>query len=261
MYSHHRDSIENTIRFFEKDPGVSALLLGGSIAHGFAAAESDVDVMIIIPDDLYAERLHDQQLTFFNRELATYPDGYVDGKYLSLGFLKDIRDKGSEPARYAFQNAQILFSRIDNLPQTLKAITRYPVEQKADRIQRFYAQFEAWHWYTGEALRLKNTYLLDLSVSKFILFGGRLLMAHNEQLYPYHKWFLRVLSELPDKPVGLLEQIERVTTSPNPEAIELFYQTIRTFREWGTSSVAWPAQFMLDSELNWLEGKTPVDDL
>jgi len=24
---------------------------------------------------------------------------------------------------------------------------------------------------------------------------------------------------------------------------------------------SWPAQFMLDSELNWVDGRTPVDDL
>jgi len=102
--------------------------------------------------------------------------------------------------------------------------------------------------------------LLDLSVSKFILFGGRLLLAHNEQLYPYHKWLLRVLAELQDKPAGLMEQIDQVATSQNAEAIESLYQSIRNFREWA-SPVPWPFQFMIDSELNWMDGKTPVDDL
>jgi len=124
MHNHHRGSIENVTRFFEKDPEVSALILGGSLAHGFAKPESDVDVMIVIPEEVYKRRLNEGQLTFFNRELVNYPDGYSDGKYLSPGFLEDIKDKGSEPARYAFQDAQILFSRLDALPQTLKAIAR-----------------------------------------------------------------------------------------------------------------------------------------
>lgn len=240
---------------------VLALLSGSSLAHGFATAESDVDVMLVIPDDLYQQRVHAGQLTLYQPELATYPNGYVDGKYLSPGFLETIKTKGSEPARFAFQDAQILFSRLDDLSPTLKAIACYPAEQKAERLARFYAQFQAWHWYTSEALKHRNPYLLGLSASKLILFGGRLLLAHNEQLYPYHKWFLRVLADAPDKPAGLMELIEQATTAPGHSTLESFYNAIQNFRQWEVGAVAWPMQFMLDSEWNWLEGETPVDNL
>src|SRR5687768_4794945 len=98
MHPHHTDSIENVIRYFENDSEVLALLLGGSIAHGFDTAESDVDVMIVVPDDVYERRVQERKLTFFSRELCTY----VDGKYVSPGLLEKVRDRGSEPARFAF---------------------------------------------------------------------------------------------------------------------------------------------------------------
>ena len=113
----------------------------------------------------------------------------------------------------------------------------------------------------GEALRLKNQYLLGTSVSNFVLFSGRLILAYNELLYPYHKWFLKVLDGAKDKPVGLLESIHHLTASSTTENIESLYEKIKSFHTWVEGDFNWPTQFMLDSELNWLDGKTPVDDL
>jgi len=108
---------------------------------------------------------------------------------------------------------------------------------------------------------LKNQYLLGMSVSKFILFSGRLILAHNELLYPYHKWFLRVLQDAQEKPDGLLEAIQQLNTTPTIENMESLYESVKSFRTWIEGDFSWPTQFMFDSELNWMDGKTPVDDL
>jgi hypothetical protein len=50
-------------------------------------------------------------------------------------------------------------------------------------------------------------------------------------------------------------------SSPSAESVERFYESIKGFREWGSAETPWPVQFMMDSELNWVEGSTPVDDL
>ena len=185
----------------------------------------------------------------------------MDGKYLSLNFLKQVLQKGSDPARFAFEGSQVLFSRIDGLEEDIFRIVEYPVAEKAERIQRFHVQFEAWHWYCGEALRKENRYLLGTSVSKLILFGGRLILTHNEMLYPYHKWFLKVLERARDKPSDLVACIQTLTESPTVQNVEAFYGTVKTFRPWSDDPYSWPAQFMLDSELNWMNGSTPIDDL
>ena len=261
MYPHHRQSIQNVKQYFERDPEVQALLLSGSIAHGFESSTSDIDIMIFISEADYQERFQTGQLHFFNRELCTYPGGYVDGKYLSLGFVRQVLAKGSEPARFAFEGSRMLFSRVAGFEEEICRIAAYPVAEKAERIQRFYAQFEAWHWYCGEALSKQNRYLLGTAVSKLILFGGRLILAHNELLYPYHKWFLKVLEGAKDKPVDLMTCIQALTESQTAETVEAFYETVKTFQRWSENPYHWPVQFLLDSELNWMEGKTPVDDL
>ncbi len=261
MYPHHIASIDNITAHFHRDAETLALLLGGSIAHGFETPGSDVDVMIVVSDAAHAERTARGDLHFFSRDLCTYDAGYVDGKYVARSFLARVAASGSEPARFAFQGARVLLSRIGDLAPRLGAIARYPVEDKAARIHRFYAQFEAWAWYAGEALRLDNAYLLGVSVSKLVLFGGRLILAHNEQLYPYHKWFLRVLDGVPDRPGDLMARIADLYASPSADHVKAFYETIVSFRTWNSGGASWPVQFVADSELNWLDGPPPIDDL
>ena len=178
-----------------------------------------------------------------------------------MNFVKQVLQKGSEPAHFAFEGGWVLFSRVGGFAEDICRIPEYPITEKVERIKRFYAQFEAWHWYCGEALAKENQYLLGASVSKLILFGGRFVLAHNELLYPYHKWFLRVLEGAKDKPDGLMLCVSALNASATAEQIEAFYEKIKTFQVWTDSPFDWPAQFMLDSELNWLEGNTPIDDL
>ncbi len=261
MYPHHIDSIQRVTEYFERDPEVLALLLGGSIAHGFETATSDVDIMIFVSDEDYKKRFANNQIHFFNTELTTYPGGYVDGKYSTRSFVQEVSAKGSEPARFAFVGSQILFSKLAGFEADIRKAATYPKEKQAERIQRFYAQFEAWHWYCGEALQKGNQYLLGTSVSKFILFSGRLILAHNELLYPYHKWFLKVLEGAKDKPADLLESIHKANENPVAENIESLYEKVKSFQPWIEGDFSWPTQFMFDSELNWRNSSTPVDDL
>lgn len=261
MQPHHSQSIQNVKEYFQRDPEVQALLLSGSIAHGFQSPTSDVDIMIFVSEEDHQKRFQTGGLHFFNTDLCTYEGGYVDGKYLSLNFVKQVLEKGSEPARFAFEGSQVLFSRVEGFAEDVCRIAEYPAAEKSERIKRFYAQFEAWHWYCGEALAKGNQYLLGTSISKLILFGGRLILTHNEMLYPYHKWFLKVLEGAQEKPADLMASIHALTAAPTTETVEAFYEKVKSFQPWSEDPHHWPVQFLLDSELNWLDGKTPVDDL
>ena len=262
MQPHHTTSIQRITEYFQHDSEVLALLLGGSIAHGFETPSSDIDLMIFVSDEDYKQRFAENRIHFFNMELTTYEGGYVDGKYSTHSFVKQVIEKGSEPARFAFAGSRVLFSKINGFDEDIRNAAQYPIADRADHIKRFYAQFEAWHWYCGEAIRLKNPYLLGTSVSKFVLFSGRLILAQNELLYPYHKWFLKVLENAKDKPVDLIENIRALNETPTAENIEALYQNVKNFQIWTDDpTFNWPTQFMIDSEINWMNGKTPVDDL
>jgi hypothetical protein len=261
MHPHHVESIHRVTAHFEALPEVEALILGGSVSHGFAGPESDIDVLILISDEDHDRRRTTGRLTFLNHELCTYSGGYVDGKFLSRSFLRQVAERGSEPARFAFADARILFSRVDGLTELLGRAARYPVEGRTDRMRRFHAQLQAWHWYAHEALRLDNRYLLGVALARLVLFGGRLILAHNNVLYPYHKWFLEVLRRVEEQPPGLLDRIHGLHENPTGPAVTEFFETIRDFREWPPLVAGWGDQFVIDSERNWLITPAPVDDL
>ena len=261
MYSHHEESILNITRKLKTDKEILAVLIGGSVAHGFAKEDSDIDIMLVISEADYLKRVESKRLHYFETEDCTYEGGYVDGKYMSVEFLEKAARQGSEPARFAFKNAICTYSAIKGIEELLTRITTYPKATKHDKISAFYAQLQAWRWYCHEALKHSNTYLLNHSVSNLILFGGRLILAYNETLYPYHKWFLRVLSEVLHKPDNLMENINALLESQTKENVEKLFECVNGFADWDMTNGNWPNRFMLDSELNWLNNTTPVGDL
>jgi predicted nucleotidyltransferase len=271
MHPHHIETIRNVTAHFERDSKVLALILAGSIAHGFEAPSSDVDVMIVLSDADHAARTQIGRSTYHNEELATYPGGFIDGKFTSVGFIREVAERGSEPARYGFKDARILFNRIPDLPDAeLDALMRraalYPVAEKKERLKRFRTQFAAWHWYACEARTKGNRFLLNLAVAKLTLFGIRLIMADNEALYPFHKWALKELERVQDKPDGVVQIIERVNEDPSESNVEGFWELIKNYKQWEEGMPPdgwkrWGAQFMVDVELTWLNGSMSVDDV
>ena len=64
MEEHHRKAIDKFVDLYKTDPTISAILLGGSVAHGFATAASDLDVMLIVADSEYQRRKDQNKLAF-----------------------------------------------------------------------------------------------------------------------------------------------------------------------------------------------------
>jgi polymorphic toxin system nucleotidyltransferase-like protein len=263
MQPHHSQSIQNLIAAFGKDPTVEAIILGGSLAHGYARPDSDIDVTIVVGADEYRRRRVEGRLSSSHREPCTYENGYVDCKYVDLEHLRLVAARGSEPARYAHQGGQILLSRVDGLEQLLAEIVRYPVEKKAERIERFVAQLLAWRWYYSEAQRQESRYLTLLAVQKLILFGARVVLADNELLFPYHKWLLRVLESATRQPPGMLADIQALGSAHSRDLVEAYCRKILAFVhvDHDTANGRWPSLFLRDSELRWVDAEPCIDDL
>src|SRR6056297_1876557 len=261
MLQHHKNTIQRITNKLKAREDILGILVCGSIAHGFETPTSDVDLMLVLSDSNHKKRLETGDIHYFETESCTYDSGYIDGKYISRAFMKQVVEQGSEPARFAFKGAFTTYSRVEGVSELINEITRYPMKKKNENITRFYAQFEAWKWYCEEALKQNNLYLLNHSISNFVLFSGRLILAYNEKLYPYHKWFLKVLEQVKEKPDDLMAAIQILLNEPNKEHINKLYQLIKDFRNWEVSEHNWPVMFMKDSDLNWMTGCVPIADI
>ena len=264
MLDHHRATIDRTVEHFRARGDVLAVLVGGSIAHGFATATSDVDLLLLVSDADWERRLADGAVTELDLDSPTYDGGYVDAKYTSMGFLRDVAARGSEPARFAFDGVIVAWSRLDGLDgldEAIRAAARYPAEGREERIRAFHAQLSYWHWMAREANRTGNTWLRGLAGPNVVVFAARLIMAHNAVLYPGYKWLLRVLREVPEQPPGLRAAIDAVIADPDLALVDALVTCVREFRDWGVDAEAWGARFMLDTELAWMHGRPAIADL
>lgn len=261
MEQHHKDSIDNFVNDMKNDTSVLAILLGGSLAHGFAVKDSDIDLLIIVDKENYEARKRENRVAFCNHSHCTYENGYIDCKCFDIDFLKLVAEKGSDASRYAFKDAKILFSRIDGLEELLKEIEKYPVAKKEDRINRFAAQLLAWKWYYSEATKKQNDYLKYLAIQKVVLFGTRLILTINELLYPYHKWMFKVLEKAQNKPDNIIDKINDLYINHNVEKINSFCDELFAFAHLNENDFDWGNYFLNDSELNWIEHEPPIDDL
>lgn len=260
MFEHHKTTMQKLTAFYEKDHRFLAILFGGSIAKGWAREDSDVDFMLIATPEEYAKRLPENDFHIFSLDFTDYAGGYVDGKVISLEFLMQVADKGSEPARSAFVNAVVGFSRIPQLDAILAKVTRYPEEAHEEKIGAFYAQVQAWHWYVGEADRHQNQYLMNFSTTMLVLYASRMILAHNRLFYPYHKWLMKSVACAPDKPDQFLVLANALLEKPGKSQADALVDCLMGFTQWHEPAESWAVRFMLDSELNWMTHEPPIMD-
>jgi hypothetical protein len=260
MRPHHRRVVDRLVEQFKDDPTVLALIIGGSIAKGLERDDSDVDILLLVTDAEYQRRLPANDLHYFSMDACDYPGGYVDGKIINLAFLEQVAERGSEPARSAFIGVTLAWSRLPALPALFQRITAYPEQEHIEKIRSFYAQLQAWQWYMGEAEKINDPHLRLRAASELALFGGRMILAHNRILYPYHKWFLTELRRAPQLPPGFIQRIETLLADPGKTTADAFCECVLAFVNWDTPPEGWAARFMHDSEWNWRRGNVPVGD-
>jgi hypothetical protein len=260
MLDHHQRAIDRVVEKMQDDPDCIAVIVAGSLAHGLGRADSDVDVMLVLTEDAHSRRQESGELAWYAPELADYPGGYVDGKFISRSFLEAAADHGSEPARFAFADALVPWTRDPDLPALLQRVAAYPEAERAGKMHGFVAQLQALQWYMGEAEKWDNPYLRNWVAVRAVLMGYRLILAHNRILFPYHKWLTVAVESAAEKPHDLVALGEALLAQPSRETCDTFCETVLRFRECQMPPKGWPARFMQDSELNWLDGKPPLED-
>jgi len=260
MKPHHKKAIEKLTESLKKDDRYLAVIITGSVAKGEERDDSDIDFILVVSDEEYEKRKRKNRIIFYDTQYCDYPGGYVDGKIINLQFLKTVAERGSEPARDAFRDAWIAFSKIPELEEILNKIPVYQKSEKAEKIQSFLAQFEIANWYIGEAERRNDKYLLIRAATDLVLFGGRLILAHNEIIYPFHKLFMNALKRAPEKPDNFIEIIDALLDEPSSKNAQVFYDAVKKFKKWRIRGLP-NVQFMIDTELAWIKGKPYIGDI
>ncbi len=259
--AHHQRGINNLVNVYKDDPRYPALIIGGSVAKGLARDDSDVDFMILTTDEEYNRRISEDNLFINRTDLTDYEHGFVDGKIINLEYLNKVAEKGNEPTRAAFDGAFLAYSQIDGLEDLMQRIHTYPEQGRDKRIKSFYSMAFIQHWLMGEANRHDNLYTKSRAASQLALFSGRLILAHNRILFPYHKWFMQYLERCEEKPKGFIDNINKLLREPNSTNSEILFQSLKEMKDWGVTDLEAFEWFLDEVELSWTRDSTPLEDL
>ncbi len=258
LLPHHQQTVDRLTAHFEPDPNFLALIIGGSIVKGLARPDSDVDFMLVATPEEYARCVEENAFQYFSRDFTDYEGGYVDGKIIDVAFMRDVAERGSETARFAFSQVMVPFTRDPAIIDLIAQIPVYPEHNHSTKIKAFYAQLQAHQWFVSEAEKRSDAYLMTHATAQLVLFGGRMILAHNRILYPYHKWFMTMLRRAPDKPENLIPLIDDLLAQPSKARADAFCECVLGFTTWDIPSEGWPVRFMHDSEWTWRNGTYPA---
>jgi predicted nucleotidyltransferase len=248
---HHYRAAKKAEDRLRNERGVIAVLMGGSVARGVARADSDVDLITVVDDAAWPEYVAASRFAFFWNDLTDYPGGYVEGRFVPRSYVLEAAKRGSEPTRHSFTAVYPLHSDDPSIDEALPLIPVYPEAERQYRITAFMAQLVLNKvFFLGEGRRRNDPYLQARAASDMVLFGGRLILAHNRILFPCQKRLMEYVTAAPQHPAHFQELATELLTKLSDESKEAFCQAVESFTNWGVKDDLL-STFLRDVEASW----------
>lgn len=260
MFDHHKHTIGNLRTVFENNDEYLAFIVNGSVARGDARQEADLDYYLVIDDDAFAELLEKKAISHEANDYCVPPCLEANGFLTSKAFLIEIRDRGSETARSAFDQAQVIFSRDNDINELVEQIPRYPEEDRLSKMKSYYSQIFYHFSFFEYAYYSQTKYLMHETATKMIHAAGRLILADNSMLYPSRKKFFDVLQKAPDKPEGICDMMLAFLEAPTIEAGGEMIEKIQGHKSYPIPPEGGKERIIKDSVLNWYYNTGCIED-
>ncbi|MEM8781790.1 MAG: hypothetical protein AAGE65_02950 [Planctomycetota bacterium] len=268
LWPHHERAIASLIGELSEGTDALALILGGSLARGWGSPTSDLDGHLLIAESAMERHVANGQYVFVpQRNHCDYDGGYVDLKLVSHALLEDAAARASEPFRNAYVGVEVVWARdgvdADGLRSLMARIATYPEADHAEKVMLLASHLRGMHWYVAEADKRDDRYLMLWCAQRTALLAARLVLAENRMLYPFHKWLMRSVRELPQKPAGLLDAIDAALATPSAATVRALAELVDGWRDWGAPD-AWWNPWLSRTEWAWRirgEGAMGIDEV
>ena len=204
MLEHHRRSIDKLIEYFKDTDGLIAIILGGSVMKGNARPDSDIDAMIVVTEEKYAEQRAKNRLAEVITGHCTYPGGYFDIKYKTKDILQQCAERASEPTRNAYVHAKVALTRDPEITELVNRIAAYPERERADKIRCFNADLALNRGYFLQCVPQENTYMRAHLAQEIVYSVYRLILAENRVLFPCNRRLEEAVTACKHRPENIL---------------------------------------------------------
>ena len=136
----------------------------------------------------------------------------------------------------------------------LTRIATYPEHERLAKIVSFRCQLPFHFSFMELAEYSQNAYLLSQTAVALVLFGGRLILAHNRMLYPGRKWFMREFEHAPLRPESAVDLATRLLREPSIDHARSFYDEIENSSNWPQPAQGCWQRIHADNVWNWRDG-------
>ena len=260
MFEHHRQTIENLRRAFEKDDAYLAFIVNGSVARGDAGEGSDVDYYLVIDDTAFNALLEKHAISHESNQYCVPPCQEANGFLTSKAFLRETRDRGSEIARWSFCGAQVVFARDDDIDTLVKQIPCYPETERQGKMESYHCQMFYHLSFFEFAYYSRTRYLVYETATKMVHSAGRLILADNRTLYPGRKRFFQELQRVPDKPEAICDAMLAFLEKPTIETGRIVVDMVQNHKRYPIPPEGVKERVIKDSVLNWYYNTHCIED-
>ena len=249
QFQWHDQTIARAIQELPPSEERQAMILVGSVARGDARCDSDVDILLLMNSPVPESGLSGTD--FPTDSWCISPCSGLSLEYIDQKFLDDALGFGSEPTRYLFKDALLLYENDLSLAYTLKQIATYPRHLQNERILEFASQLPAHFSFLELAEYSDNRYLLSETAYKLVHFAGRLVLAINAELYPGRKWFWRSIRLASNKPQRFCDLAHALLEQPSIAKGEEFLQCLYKHYNLTLPPENWQEHYTLSSIRKW----------
>ncbi len=220
-YRHHIESAARCRDYFAGKEGVIAVIWGGSTVKGNERPDSDIDAIVVVTEERYAQLAREKRTAEVIAGYCTYEGGYFDVKYKTKALLREAAERGSEPTRNAYVKARVLWSRDDEIAPLIARIAAYPEQDAAAKLECFCADLQLNRGYFLKVVPPENVYMRAHLAREIVYSVYRLILLENRVLFPCNRRLeetVRACKKCPENIVELGSAFLRDITEETCEA-------------------------------------------
>ncbi len=251
-------TIDKVITEAKKDSSVLGVILVGSLAKGTEKEKSDVDVLIVVTDVSFNEysRKHQLYWTLPVKDKQSYCE--VDGKIINKDFIHKAINYGTESIKKTLQYSKVIFSKDNEIERNLKFLKDI-IEVNQVYTTHFYALMKSKRYTADDDL--DNIMQLKRSILDTVLYACRLVLAHNNKLYPCMKNMEQEIETCIDKPNHFIENMHKLLETLSLDDLDTFYKEVEEYYKCYVLDEQERKSYVIENEFFWYFNGKPYEYL
>jgi hypothetical protein len=254
-----KQTIKSIIENLKIDENVIGIILCGSLAKGNSTKNSDVDILIVVNDTEF-KKIKDQKKYFWttDQNIKKYPCE-VDGKIINIDFLTKSLTNGNEPTKNTLKYSKLIYCNSDKLTQVFEKLATLNIVDKNENIKKYYALMKSSRYSADD--HLKNRYQVIKCMLDTVLYASRLVLSHNNRLFPCEKNMGKEIINCENKPENYIHLMHRLLDDLSFENLESFYDVVELYFEKYKFNDTERKGYVIENENFWFFDIFPFDKI